>query len=241
MRIIIEENYQSMSKKAALLVASQVNLKPDSVLGLATGDTPLGMYRELIKMYQRGEIDFSEVITFNLDEYYRLPSDNPQSYHYYMQENFFKHVNLHPRNTHLPDGMAEDIEKECVDYEERIRRSGGIDLQVLGIGSNGHVGFNEPGEQLNVTTHLVDLSEETIKSNSRFFNSPEEVPKKAISVGMATILKASRIILLASGTSKAEAIKQTVSGHVDTRVPSSLLQTHPEVTLIVDQEAASLL
>jgi len=241
MRIIIEVNYQSMSKKAALLVASQVNLKPDSVLGLATGDTPLGMYRELIKMYQRGEIDFSEVITFNLDEYYRLPSDNPQSYHYYMEENFFKHVNLHPRNTHIPDGMAEDIEKECVDYEERIRRSGGIDLQVLGIGSNGHVGFNEPGEQLNVTTHLVDLSEETIKSNSRFFNSPEEVPKKAISVGMATILKASRIILLASGTSKAEAIKQTVSGHVDTRVPSSLLQTHPEVTLIVDQEAASLL
>jgi glucosamine-6-phosphate deaminase len=241
MRIIIEVNYQSMSKKAALLVASQVNLKPDSVLGLATGDTPLGMYRELIKMYQRGEIDFSEVITFNLDEYYRLPSDNPQSYHYYMEENFFKHVNLHPRNTHIPDGMAEDIEKECVDYEERIRRSGGIDLQVLGIGSNGHVGFNEPGEQLNVTTHLVDLSEETIKSNSRFFNSPEEVPKKAISVGMATILKASRIILLASGTSKAEAIKQTVSGHVDTRVPSSLLQTHPEVTLIVDQEAASLI
>jgi len=223
MRIIIEENYKAMSKKAALLVASQVTLKPDSVLGLATGDTPLGMYRELIRMYKRGEIDFSEVVTFNLDEYYKLSPESPQSYHYYMEENFFKHVNIHPLNTHIPDGMADDIEKECVDYEERIRRSGGIDLQVLGIGSNGHVGFNEPGEQLNVTTHLVNLSEETISSNSRFFNSPEEVPRQAISVGMATILKANRIILLASGPNKTEAIKQTVSGHVDTRVPSSLL------------------
>ncbi len=241
MRLIVEENYQSMSKKAALLVASQVTLKPDSILGLATGDTPTGMYQELIKMYQRKELDFSEVITFNLDEYYQLPPENTQSYHYYMEENFFKHINLHPQNTHIPDGMAGDIEKECIVYEERIRRSGGIDLQVLGIGSNGHVGFNEPGEQLNVTTHLVDLTEETISSNSRFFNSPDEVPKKAISVGIATILKAHRIILLASGTNKAEAIKQTVSGHVDTRVPSSLLQTHPEVTLIIDKEAASLL
>jgi len=241
MRIIIEENYQAISKKGALLVASQINLKPNSVLGLSTGDTPLGMYQELIKMYKSDEIDFAEIVTFNLDEYYRLPPENPQSYHYYMKNNFFKYVNLRPGKTHLPDGMTEDIAKECVDYEEKIKRSGGIDLQVLGIGSNGHIGFNEPGDQLNVTTHLVNLTPETISSNSRFFNSPEEVPRQAISVGRATILKAERIICLASGTNKAEAIKQTVSGHVDTRIPSSLLQTHPEVTFIIDREAASLL
>lgn len=241
MRIIIEENYQAMSKKAALLVASQVTLKPDSVLGLATGSTPLGMYQELIAMYQMGEIDFSEVKTFNLDEYYRLPHENTESYHYYMEDNFFKHVNIKQRNIYLPDGMVDDVYRECREYEEEIRRSGGIDLQVLGIGANGHVGFNEPGERLNVTTDLVNLSEGTIKANSRFFDSSEQVPKRAISVGMATILKANRIILLASGESKAEAIRDTVSGFVSTQTPSSLLQTHPEVNLIIDEAAASLI
>lgn len=241
MRVIIEEDYEAMSKKAALLVASQINLKPNAVLGLATGETPLGMYRQLIKMYRKGEIDFSEVITFNLDEYYRLFPDNPRSYHYYMQENFFNHINIHPGNTHLPDGMAADIDEECSRYEEMIRQNGGIDLQILGVGSNGHIGFNEPAERLNVTTHLVSLTEETIRANSRFFNSPDDVPRKAVSVGIATILKARRIILLASGRNKARAIKKTVNGYVDTKVPSSLLQTHPEVTLIIDQEAASLL
>ncbi|MDI3548611.1 MAG: glucosamine-6-phosphate deaminase [Halanaerobiales bacterium] len=241
MRVIIEEDYEAMSKKAALLVASQINLKPNAVLGLATGETPLGMYRQLIKMYRKGEIDFSEVITFNLDEYYRLPPDNSRSYHYYMQENFFNHINIHPGNTHLPDGMAADIDEECSRYEEMIRQNGGIDLQILGVGSNGHIGFNEPAERLNVTTHLVSLTEETIRANSRFFNSPDDVPRKAVSVGIATILKARRIILLASGRNKARAIKKTVNGYVDTKVPSSLLQTHPEVTLIIDQEAASLL
>lgn len=241
MRIIIEEDYQAMSRKAALLVASQVTLKADSVLGLATGDTPLGMYQELIEMYRRGEIDFSEVTTFNLDEYYRLPVDNPQSYHYYMREEFFNHVNLEPATTHLPDGMAGDVIRECKEYEEKIERCGGIDLQVLGIGSNGHIGFNEPGEKLNVTTDLVSLTEETIKANSRFFDCLDDVPKKAISMGMATILKAGRIILLASGKAKAKAIEKTVSGFVDTRIPSSLIQTHPEVTLIIDEDAARLL
>lgn len=241
MRIIIEENYQAMSRKAALLVASQVTLKADSVLGLATGDTPLGMYQELIKMYRRGEIDFSEVVTFNLDEYYRLPVNNRQSYHYYMRNNFFDHVNLEPSAAHIPDGMAGDIMKECREYEEKIDRCGGIDLQVLGIGANGHIGFNEPGEKLNVNTNLVSLTEETIKANSRFFESPEDVPSKAVSMGVATILKAGRIILLASGRGKAEAIEKTVSGYVDTRVPSSLIQTHPEVTLIIDENAAALL
>lgn len=241
MRVIIEDDYQTMSRKAALLVASQINLKPNSVLGLATGSTPEGMYQELVEMYCRGEINFSEVLTFNLDEYYQLPLENKESYHYYMQEKFFKHVNLHPENTNIPRGMVENVKTECWYYEEKIRRVGGIDLQVLGIGSNGHIGFNEPGERLNVTTKLVKLTEETIESNSRFFDSPEEVPRKAISVGMATILKARRIILLASGKNKAEAIKKTVNGYVDTMIPSSLLQTHPEVTLIIDEEAASLL
>ncbi|AZO93509.1 glucosamine-6-phosphate deaminase [Halocella sp. SP3-1] len=241
MRVIIENDYQTMSRKAALLVASQVNLKPNSVLGLATGSTPEGMYQKLVQMYHRGEIDFSEVITFNLDEYYKLPPDNKESYHYYMQKNLFKHVNLYPENTNIPRGMVGNIETECKYYEEKIQRAGGIDLQVLGIGSNGHIGFNEPGDRLNVTTKLIKLTEETIKSNSRFFDSPDKVPRKAVSVGMATILKAERIILLASGENKAEAIKKTVNGYVDTRVPSSLLQTHPEVTLIIDEEAASLL
>ncbi|MFP4661349.1 MAG: glucosamine-6-phosphate deaminase [Halanaerobiales bacterium] len=241
MRIIIEENYQAMSKKAALLVASQVTLKPDSVLGLATGSTPLGMYQELIAMYQMGEIDFSEVKTFNLDEYYRLPHENSQSYHYYMEDNFFEHVNIKQRNIYIPDGMVDDVYGECREYEEEIRKSGGIDLQVLGIGANGHVGFNEPGERLNVTTDLVNLTDETIRANSRFFDSSDQVPKRAISVGMATILKANRIILMASGESKAEAIRDTVSGFVSTRTPSSLLQTHPEVNLIIDEAAASLI
>lgn len=241
MRIIIEKDYQSMSKKAALLVASQINLKPNSVIGLATGSTPLGMYKELIYMYQRREIDFSEIISFNLDEYYRLSHENKQSYHYYMQENFFKHINIKAKNINIPDGMVEDINKECRDYETAIKQSGGIDLQLLGVGANGHVGFNEPDDKLNVTTDLVDLKEETIKANSRFFESKEKVPRKAISVGMATILKAKRIILLASGENKAEAIKDTISGFVSTCTPSSLLQTHPEATLIIDEAAAQLI
>lgn len=162
----------------------------------------MGMYKELVRMYQEGEVDFSAVKTFNLDEYYLLPPDDLQSYHYFMQENFFKHINIRAENIHLPDGMAADIEEECMQYEKAIEASGGIDLQVLGIGENGHIGFNEPAESLNVYTGLVNLTEETIKVNSRFFSSMEEVPQKALTVGMGTILKARRIILLASGEKK---------------------------------------
>ncbi len=241
MRIIVEENYEKMSKKAALLVASQVRLKPDCVLGLATGSTPLGMYEELIEMYKRDEIDFSRTTTFNLDEYYNLPPDNSQSYHYYMYHNFFKHININKENQNLLDGTTDNIKKECNNYDKKIKKAGGIDLQVLGIGANGHIGFNEPGEKLNVTTHLVDLSRETIKANSRFFDSKEEVPDQALTVGIATILKSDRIILLASGKNKAKAIKKTVNNNVTTKVPSSLLQTHPEITLIIDEKAASLI
>ena len=241
MRVIIEKDYEAMSKKAALLVASQVRLKPDSVLGLATGSTPLGMYDELIEMYQRDEIDFSEIKTFNLDEYCSLSPNNTQSYHYYMKNNFFDHVNIHPSNTNLLDGMTDNVRKECLDYDRKIKRAGGIDLQVLGIGPNGHIGFNEPGEKLNVRTHQVDLAQETIEANSRFFDSLDEVPRKAITVGMATILKSDRILLMASGKNKARAIRESISGYVSTDVPASLLQTHPEVTVIIDKEAADLI
>jgi glucosamine-6-phosphate deaminase len=241
MRVIIENDYEAMSKKAALLVASQVRLKPNSVLGLATGSTPLGMYNELIEMYERDEIDFSEVRSFNLDEYCDLPPENAQSYHYYMKDNFFKYVNLHPAKTNLLDGMSSDFKAECLNYDRKIKRAGGIDLQVLGIGPNGHIGFNEPGGSLNVRTHQVDLAEETIEANSRFFDSKEKVPRKAITVGIATILKSNRILLMASGKNKARAIRETIGGYVSTEVPASLLQTHPEVTVIIDEEAADLI
>ncbi|MGM0602730.1 MAG: glucosamine-6-phosphate deaminase [Bacillota bacterium] len=241
MRLIIEDNYKEISKKAALMVASQITLKPDSVLGLATGSTPLGMYSELINMYREDEVNFAEAITFNLDEYYGLDPENETSYHYYMKNNFFDHINIKAENINIPDGMTDDVVNECKKYEKAISHAGGIDLQVLGIGANGHIGFNEPDEKLNVTTGLVNLRKETIEANSRFFESEKDVPKKALSVGMATILKARRIILLASGKNKAEAIRATVSGCISTEVPSSLLQTHPEITLIVDKEAASLI
>lgn len=241
MRIIVEENYDKMSKKAALLVASQVRLKPKSVLGLATGSTPKGMYQRLIEMYKKDEIDFSQITTFNLDEYYGLKPENEQSYHYYMYHNFFKHINIKKENYNLLDGTTDEVAKECRQYDEKIKKAGEIDLQILGIGPNGHIGFNEPGENLNVTTHLVNLTEATIEANSRFFESKEEVPKKALTMGIATILKSQRIILLASGKNKAKAIKKTVDNNLTTRVPASLLQTHPEVTLIIDEAAASLI
>jgi glucosamine-6-phosphate deaminase len=241
MRMIIEKDYQSISKKAALLVSSQVLFKPDSVLGFATGSTSLGMYLELIKMYKKSEVDFSRALTFNLDEYYKISPENSNSYHYYMEENFFKKVNFNSINNHIPDGMTNDVDKECSSYDNLINQIGGIDLQILGIGSNGHIGFNEPAEKLDIFTHLVKLSEDTIKDNSRFFNSIKEVPKKAISMGIGTILKAKQIILLASGFNKAEAIRKTVNGYINTWCPSSLLQIHSKTILIVDEEAAYFL
>jgi glucosamine-6-phosphate deaminase len=241
MRIIVEKDYHAMSKKAALMVASQITLKPNSNLGLATGGTPLAMYDKLIEMYREDEIDFSEVQSFNLDEYCGLKADHPNSYHYYMNDNFFNEINIKKENINIPNGDAEDFNQECRSYEESIKKAGGIELQILGIGSNGHIGFNEPAESLNVATEVVDLTEETIEANSRYFESKEEVPKKAISMGMATILKAERIVLMASGKNKAEAIKKAVSGKISTQEPASLLQTHPQTTIILDREAASLI
>src|SRR6056297_3947506 len=238
MKVLVEKSYNEISKKAAYLVKQQINEKPNSVLGLPTGSTPLRMYDELIEMYERGEVDFSKVITFNLDEYYGLPPDHPQSYNYYMWNNFFDHINIKKENVHILDGMTNNIERECLEYETKIKNAGGIDLQILGIGPNGHIGFNEPSETLNDKTHLVTLTEETRESNSRFFDSKDEVPKKALTMGISTILKADKILIMASGESKASAIKKTLSGQINTCTPSTLLQTHSNVTVVIDQGAA---
>lgn len=241
MRIIVVENYEEMSKKAAAMMASQIILKPESVLGLATGDTPLGMYKELIRMYNENMIDFSKVKTFNLDEYYGLGKDSNQSYNYYMTNNLFKHINIDKENINIPNGMAKNIEEECISYEKRIKEAGGIDIQVLGIGVNGHIGFNEPDVNFEAETHLVNLDEKTIESNSRFFKCIEEVPTKAISMGIKTIMHSKKIVLLANGASKADAIAKTVNGKISPEVPASILQLHQDVAIIVDKEAASKL
>lgn len=241
MRIIVTENYEELSKKAADMVASQLILKPKSVIGFATGGTPIGMYREIVKMYSEGKFTFREVTTFNLDEYYGLDRDNPQSYYFYMMEHLFKHVDIDKNKINIPNGRAEDIEKECLEYEEKIEKAGGIDLQILGIGKNGHIGFNEPDVKFEAKTHLVRLDEDTIKANSRFFNSIEEVPTMAISMGIKTIMHARKIILLASGKEKADIIEKMVNAPITPDVPASILQLHPDVTLILDKEAAAKL
>ena len=241
MKIYIEENYEQVSKRAALIMASQVVLKPDSVLGLATGSTPIGMYEELIAMYKRGEIDFSNVTTFNLDEYYKLPIENENSYYSFMMNTLFNHINVKKENIHLPNGMTESVKEECKNYEEKIKEAGGIDMQLLGIGGNAHIGFNEPSDKLSVDTDIVDLTQKTIKDNSRFFDNEKDVPKKAISMGIGSIMKAKKIILLASGEGKAEAIRDMTNGYINTQVPASILQAHPDFTLIIDKDAAKLI
>jgi len=241
MRIIVVDNYEEMSKKAARMIASQVMLKPDSVLGLATGDTPLGMYKELVKLFNNAEVDFNEVRTFNLDEYYGLSSESPHSYYSYMINNLFNHININRENINVPSGMAKDINTVCVEYENKIKEAGGIDMQVLGIGGNGHIGFNEPDVNFEAETHLVNLDEQTIKANSRFFNSIEDVPVKAISMGIKTIMNSKKIILLVSGVSKAEVIEKAINGKINPNLPASILQLHNDVTIILDKEAASYL
>lgn len=241
MRIIIADDYQEMSRRAAAMVSSQVILKHDSVLGLATGDTPLGMYKELIKLYENKEVDFFDVSTFNLDEYYKLSIENKQSYYYYMNHNFFRHINVKKENTHILNGMAKDITAECRNYDQQIKNDGGIDIQVLGIGANGHIGFNEPDVNFEAETHLVKLDEMTIEANSRFFSSKDEVPTTAISMGIKTIMQSRRVILLASGAGKADAIYKTVNGKICPELPASILQLHPDATIIIDKNAGKLL
>ena len=241
MRIIIEKDYESMSKRAAEILAEVVNEKPEAILGLATGGTPVSMYKNLIEMNKEGKIDFSKVTSINLDEYKGLSGDHDQSYRYFMNNNLFNHINIDKKNTYVPNGLAEDVEKECSEYDERIDALGGIDLQLLGIGNNGHIGFNEPDKFLHMNTHLTDLTEETIEANARFFEKKEDVPTEAITMGLGGIMKAKKILLIASGANKAEIISKLVEGKITTEIPATLLQVHPNVTIIIDEAAASLL
>lgn len=237
MKVIVCKDYAEMSKKAADIVAAQVTLKPDCVLGLATGSTPEGMYAELVKKYKAGELDFSAVKSVNLDEYYPITPDNDQSYRYFMNHNLFDHVNIDKKNTNVPDGQAKDTDAEAVRYEALIASLGGIDLQVLGIGQNGHIGFNEPGDELLPLTHVTDLTPSTIKANSRFFASENDVPKKALTMGLGTILATRKIVIMASGQEKHDAVAKMLSGIMTTKTPATFLCLHSDVTLVCDEAA----
>lgn len=241
MLVIIKEDYEQMSLEAAKQVVSLVRKKPDCVIGFATGSTPLGLYKELIRMHKMEGLDFSKVTSFNLDEYVGLPPSHPESYHYFMWENLFKHININATNVYIPMGMAEDVNAFCKWYENKIVEHGGIDLQILGIGANGHIAFNEPGSSLGSRTRIKTLKENTIKDNARFFNSMDEVPKFAITMGVGTIMEAKRLLLLANGKVKAEAIKETVEGSIMAKYPATIVQLHRYATVIVDKEAASKL
>ncbi|MDB1956790.1 glucosamine-6-phosphate deaminase [Clostridium tertium] len=241
MKLIITKNYEELSKEAANEMAKVVKAKPKAILGLATGGSPIGMYKELIRMNKEGEIDFSQVTTVNLDEYIGLSGDHPQSYRYFMNENLFNHINIDKKNTYVPNGLAENIEEECKRYDAKIAELGGTDLQLLGIGNNGHIAFNEPDETLVSGTHLTGLTEDTIKANARFFNSIDEVPTQALTMGLGGIMKSKKIIVIASGEGKAEAVKAMVSGKISTNMPASMLQMHRDVVVIVDEAAAKLL
>ncbi|MDI6602679.1 MAG: glucosamine-6-phosphate deaminase [Patescibacteria group bacterium] len=241
MKVIIKENYEELSKEAAEIIKEAIQKKPNLVLGLATGSTPLGCYQELIRLYQKEGLDFSKVIIFNLDEYLGLSADHPQSYNYFMQENLLNHINVKQENFHIPLGIIKNIEKFCQEYEEEIKKAGGIDLQLLGIGSDGHIGFNEPGTPLNSRTHLAKLAESTIKDNSRFFEREEDVPRFAITMGVQTIFEAKKIVLLASGENKADAVAKALEGPITPQITASILQKHPDTIVILDQAAASKL
>lgn len=238
MQVFIKKDYEGMSEKAAQIIAREMQKKPNFVLGLATGSTPLGLYKELMRMYKEKGLDFSKVTTFNLDEYYGLAPDHPQSYHYFMKGNLFKHINIKEENTHVPDGLVKDAETYCKEYEKMIVETGGIDLQVLGIGGDGHIAFNEPGSSLGSRTRIKTLTEQTIKANSRFFKNVEEVPKYALTMGVGTIMEARICLFLASGHQKAEVVTKALEGPVTAEVTASILQMHPQTIVILDEEAA---
>ena len=239
MEVVIQRSYEQMSKAAAKLVVDVLNTKPNAVLGMATGSTPLGLYQELVQLHQAGEVDFPRATTFNLDEYVGLPANHPQSYHYFMDEHFFQHVNIPRHNINIPSGTTSNYPAFCQWYEGRIAECGGIDLQILGIGTDGHIAFNEPGSSLSSRTRLKTLSKQTIDDNARFFERRNDVPVYAITMGVGTILDARRLVLVASGKSKAKAIAQAVEGPVTSMVTASALQLHREATVIVDEEAAA--
>lgn len=237
MKIYKAKDYKDMSRKAANIISAQVIMKPNCVLGLATGSTPIGTYAQLVEWYNKGDLDFLEVTTVNLDEYKGLPRTNDQSYYYFMHQHLFDRVNIDPERTNVPNGMEPDAEKECGRYEELIRSLGGVDLQLLGLGHNGHIGFNEPGEAFEKETHCVDLTESTIEANKRFFASADDVPKQAYTMGIKTIMQAKKILIVVNGENKADIVERAFFGPVTPEVPASILQLHNDVTLVGDEAA----
>lgn len=241
MEFIITQTYEDMSRAAADIIKEWLTANGHAVLGLATGSTPIGMYECLVKDYEQGALSFKDVTTFNLDEYCGLAGTHDQSYRYFMDTNLFDHVDIPKASTNLPDGCASDYDAFCLAYEQAIEEAGGIDIQVLGLGHNGHIGFNEPADNFPVITHAVDLQESTIQANSRLFNCIDDVPRRAVTMGIGTIMKAKKIIVVANGEGKAAIVKKAFTGPVVPEVPASVLQLHPDVTVVLDSEAASLL
>lgn len=239
MKVYRARDYEDMSRKAANIISAQIIMKPDCVLGLATGSTPIGAYKQLVEWYKKGDLDFSQVTTVNLDEYRGLTKDNDQSYYYFMHEHLFKKVNIDLSRTYLPDGMEADSKKACDDYNAIIHSLGGVDLQLLGLGHNGHIGFNEPGIAFEKETHLVNLTERTIKANMRFFLSEAHVPRQAYTMGIKTIMSAQRILVVVSGEEKADIVKEAFFGPITPSVPASILQLHGNVTIVADEAALS--
>lgn len=241
MKLIVVNNYEELSKVAAKEFSKIIKEKENAVLGLATGGSPVGMYKELIRMYEQKELNFSKITTVNLDEYIGLNPEHNQSYRYFMNNNLFNHINIDKSNTFVPNGLAEDLEAQCKEYDQKIVELGGIDIQLLGVGNNGHIAFNEPNSELSSGTHIISLTDNTIEANARFFDNIDDVPRKAITMGVGGIMKAKKIILIASGESKAEAIKGIFSGKITTANPATMLQMHRDVTIIVDEAAAKLI
>ena len=236
MKFITVDSYEKLSRMAANIIAAQVISKPDCILGLATGSSPIGTYKKLIEAYNNGDLDFSQVTSYNLDEYVGLDGNHDQSYRYFMNTNLFDHINICKENTFVPSGTASDPEAECKRYEEMVRAAGGTDIQLLGIGVDGHIGFNEPDDCFTVDTHIVDLHESTIKANARFFGDESLVPTKAITMGMYSIMNAKKVLLIANGENKKEILQKAFFGPVTPQVPASLLQIHPDVTVIYSEK-----
>ncbi|MEY8356966.1 glucosamine-6-phosphate deaminase [Lachnospiraceae bacterium 54-53] len=241
MKLYRAKDYHDMSRKAANIISAQVIMKPNCVLGLATGSTPVGTYKQLVEWYNKGDLDFAQVKTANLDEYKGLTRDNEQSYYHFMHENLFRHVNINEANTHIPDGTEADAVKEAARYEEAVKSLGGVDLQLLGLGHNGHIGFNEPSDIFPKDTHIVDLQESTIEANKRFFDSIDLVPRQAYTMGIGTIMRAKKILLIVSGGDKAEILQEAICGPVTPHVPASILQLHPDVIIVADEAALTKL
>lgn len=239
MKIYMGEDYKGMSRKAANIISAQIILKPDCVLGLATGSTPIGTYDQLVNWYEKGDLDFSKVVTINLDEYKGLSGDNDQSYRYFMNKHLFDRINIYKENTYVPNGLEADSKKACQEYNDIITKCGGIDMQLLGLGHNGHIGFNEPGGAFEKETHCVNLTKSTIEANKRFFDKEEDVPRQAYTMGIKSIMQAKKILVVVSGEDKADIVKGAFTGPVTPEVPASVLQLHNDVTLVGDRAALS--